>query len=272
MKKINEKMLNHISSEVSTLCYCWSLKLRAGKKFNFTECDCDLVIENEKFIANSGFNPTAVSSSSNLSVDNLEISGVLDHESISESALLSGEFDFAEIEIFIVNYNDIEAGKISVRKGWFGEVNFTNQRFTSEVRGLVQAFSKNIGDLYSPLCRASFCDNKCKLKKSDFSSKGIVTKIINNSSFVTDGIEGNRGNYTYGLVVFANGQKAEVKHYSRNVLELSLPIYKEIKVGDEFEIITGCDKSFSTCSAKYRNAINFRGEPHIPGMSEMFRF
>ena len=27
----------------------------------------------------------------------------------------------------------------------------------------------------------------------------------------------------------------------------------------------GCDKSFATCKAKFDNAVNFRGFPHLPG-------
>ena len=35
--------------------------------------------------------------------------------------------------------------------------------------------------------------------------------------------------------------------------------------GDTFSISAGCDKKFSTCKAKFANAINFRGFPHLPG-------
>ena len=36
-------------------------------------------------------------------------------------------------------------------------------------------------------------------------------------------------------------------------------------VGDGFRLIAGCDKTFETCKAKYANAANFRGFPHMPG-------
>ena len=35
--------------------------------------------------------------------------------------------------------------------------------------------------------------------------------------------------------------------------------------GDQFDIIAGCDKLFSTCKSKFSNALNFQGFPHIPG-------
>jgi len=35
--------------------------------------------------------------------------------------------------------------------------------------------------------------------------------------------------------------------------------------GDTFTLTAGCDKRFETCRAKFANALNFRGFPHMPG-------
>ena len=43
-------------------------------------------------------------------------------------------------------------------------------------------------------------------------------------------------------------------------------------VGDMVEIMEGCDKSFATCTARFANAANFRGEPHLPGMDLLTRY
>jgi uncharacterized phage protein (TIGR02218 family) len=43
-----------------------------------------------------------------------------------------------------------------------------------------------------------------------------------------------------------------------------LPISEPIQAGDKYSITAGCDKQFNTCVEKFNNAINFRGEPHIP--------
>ena len=42
-----------------------------------------------------------------------------------------------------------------------------------------------------------------------------------------------------------------------------------IAAGDTFNAVAGCDKTFETCVAKFNNAVNFRGEPHVPGMDKM---
>ena len=38
-----------------------------------------------------------------------------------------------------------------------------------------------------------------------------------------------------------------------------------IAPGDTFTVTAGCDKQFATCQAKFANAVNFRGFPHMPG-------
>jgi len=45
-----------------------------------------------------------------------------------------------------------------------------------------------------------------------------------------------------------------------------------IAVGDTFDITAGCDKRFETCKAKFANAANFRGFPHIPGQDTVIRY
>jgi hypothetical protein len=34
----------------------------------------------------------------------------------------------------------------------------------------------------------------------------------------------------------------------------------------------GCDKRLVTCSQRFANAVNFRGEPHVPGGDILTRF
>ena len=42
--------------------------------------------------------------------------------------------------------------------------------------------------------------------------------------------------------------------------------------GDRVELIEGCDKSLATCAGRFANALNFRGEPHLPGNDLLTRY
>jgi uncharacterized phage protein (TIGR02218 family) len=48
-------------------------------------------------------------------------------------------------------------------------------------------------------------------------------------------------------------------------IELWHPTAHAIAPGDSFTITAGCDKQRGTCKAKFANALNFRGFPHMPG-------
>ena len=39
--------------------------------------------------------------------------------------------------------------------------------------------------------------------------------------------------------------------------------------GDTYNAIAGCDKTIGTCASRFSNAVNFRGEPYVPGMDKM---
>jgi uncharacterized phage protein (TIGR02218 family) len=38
------------------------------------------------------------------------------------------------------------------------------------------------------------------------------------------------------------------------------------------EVIEGCDKAIATCAGRFGNALNFRGEPYLPGIDLLTRY
>ena len=42
--------------------------------------------------------------------------------------------------------------------------------------------------------------------------------------------------------------------------------------GDLVEIVQGCDKMLATCGGRFGNVLNFRGEPHLPGIDLLTRY
>jgi uncharacterized phage protein (TIGR02218 family) len=42
--------------------------------------------------------------------------------------------------------------------------------------------------------------------------------------------------------------------------------------GDRLMLYAGCDKRFETCQKRFDNALNFRGEPFVPGLDAMVRY
>jgi uncharacterized phage protein (TIGR02218 family) len=163
-RTVSTALQNHLAGELTTLATCWRVQRRDGVVFYFTDHDQAITFEGETYSATSGYDRTAVSGTAGFKVDELNLSGFFTDGSLEESEMRNGLFDFAEITIFIVNYNDLSMGNMILRRGNLGEVEITpNGQFRAELRGLTQRLSQNIGEKYQAECRADVGDTRCKI-------------------------------------------------------------------------------------------------------------
>ncbi len=273
MKTLSSGLQTHLQSETTTLATCWKLTRTDATVLGFTDHDRDLVVSGVTYKAATGFTPTAIASSDSLSVDNLDVEGMLASGSITDSDIVAGKYDFAEIEIFMVNWSDLSQGTLSLRKGWLGEVTFQHHQFVAEVRGLSQRLSATIGQVYSPTCRAQFGDSRCGIALAAHTVSGTIVSIQNNQVITDTSRTESSGVFTYGKITFTSGQclglSSEVKEYQTGILTLIAPMPQLLQAGDQYSLVKGCDKLFATCKGTYNNALNFRGEPHVPGLDRM---
>ncbi|MEM7616754.1 MAG: DUF2163 domain-containing protein [Pseudomonadota bacterium] len=274
MKNISINLQNHLNSEVTNIATCWKLTRLDNVIQAFTSHDQDIIFEGVTYQANSGFTPSDISNNYDIEADNLQIEGVIDSVNITEQDINNGVYDFAAIEIFAVNYADLTQGRVLLKTGKISDIEMRDGNFSAEIRGLSDRLSQNIGQIYSPLCRANLGDNKCQVNlASNYSFSDVVSNITSKSVFYETNLNQNNSYFNFGKVTFTsglnNGLAMEVKSYQDGKIELFLPMPYDINIGDSFDIITGCDKKITTCAQKFNNAINFRGEPHVPGTDKM---
>ncbi|MCC7260039.1 MAG: DUF2163 domain-containing protein, partial [Alphaproteobacteria bacterium] len=272
-KSISAALQGHLAGEVTTLATCWKLTRTDSTVLGFTDHTEHLLFESVNYLASAGFTPSAVHTSADLAVDNLELEGVLDADAIAEEDVMAGLYDFAEIEIFMVNYADLSQGALKLRRGNLGEVTLKGGQFVAEVRGLAQRLSQTLGALYSPLCRAKLGDGRCGVDMGSHTETGSVTSVTSNQIFVDTARTEADGYFDFGKVTFTSGDNEglsmEVKQFSSGRITLVLPMPYAIGIGDDYSIEAGCDKTLGTCIGRFSNAVNFRGEPHVPGIDRM---
>lgn len=273
---VSAPLQSHLEGETTTLATCWKATLKKGTVYGFTDHTRDLVVSGVTYQASTGYTPSSIASNDQLSVDNLEVEGMLSDSSIAEVDIFAGLWDYAEIEIFQVNYMDLTQGILGQRKGWLGEVRSGKTVFHAEMRGLFQKLQQNIGELSSPSCRAKLGDTRCSKDLTAFTFTGTVATTSSARQFTDASLTQADGYFEYGELTWTGGLNAglvmEVKSYTVGAVLLQLPMPYALQVGDTFTIIAGCAKRLQEdCKTKFNNVINFRGEPYVPGVDKLYR-
>jgi uncharacterized ferritin-like protein (DUF455 family) len=62
-------------------------------------------------------------------------------------------------------------------RGWLGEVSLGRNAFSAELRGLTQAYSRTIGELVSPSCRAVLGDARCGVTMGPYTVTGTIDSV-----------------------------------------------------------------------------------------------
>ena len=275
MKSLPPSLQSHLATGATTLAWCWRVTRGDGAVLGFTDHDRDLTFDSTTFEAATGFTASEIKDALGLSVDNLEVSSALNSDQLNADDLAAGLYDDAAVEIWRVNWQDTDQ-RVLMRAGSLGEVRRAGTAFSAEVRGLAHYLQQPKGRLFQSGCDADLGDTRCGVDLDDPTFRGTGTTIAASSLrlFTASGLDAfAAGWFTRGLVTFTSGANAgraqEVKRHALSgataTLELWQPMALPIEAGDTFTITAGCDKQFATCRAKFANAANFRGFPHMPG-------
>lgn len=270
MKSISAALKAHYAQGTTTLATCWKATLSNGTVIGATSLDEAIIYDGVLYSSTRGYTASDIESSSDLNPDNLEIEGVLGSPAISDEDIHSGLWDYAEVEIFEVNYKDLSQGKNILRVGRLGEVRGGRHKFVAELRGMMQAYSRVIGRIVTADCTADYGDARCKIDlstKTIYSVVGAVedNRIIRdlNRTEADDWFTGGKLTFTSGA---NTGRSMEIIRSGAGFLELTHPLYDPIEPGDEYSAYIGCLKRFhEDCIEKHNNGLNFRGFPDLPG-------
>ncbi len=274
-----DELVSHLQSGATTTCRTWQVTRRDGNVYGFTDHDLDLEFDGTRFKANSGLTAGALQKSTGLAVDNTEVIGSLSDAAISETDLMAGRFDGADVVTWLVNWKEVEQRTIRFR-GTFGEIQISNGTFRVELRGLTEAMNQAGGRIYHASCSAILGDRECRfdLSQPEFSVESVIKKIgkagqyflPSQPGFSDHWFEWGRAHILSGK---AEGMLAVVKvdrefdGFRRIELMVDFDLIPD--VGDEIQVLAGCDKMGGTCRTKFNNFLNFRGFPHIPGTDWM---
>ncbi|PWB83585.1 MAG: beta tubulin [Methylocystaceae bacterium] len=281
MRSVSSSMQAKLDASVSTFCNCWRLSRKDGTVMGFTDHDRDLSFSAVTFRAASGLTATQVEASVGLGAGSGEILGALQSDGLVESDLANGLYDGASIEVWLVDWSDVE-DRLLIDVATIGEVKRSEFAFAAELRSLAHLFDQQRGNSFQRSCSADLGDARCKfdLTAAGFHTTGVVVAqrgggIIVDlvSIFDDDFFTGGRLSFTSGADA---GARATIKSHRRAGAQARLTLWTEpsgaIAPGDGVEIVAGCDKTAASCERKFSNIVNFRGFPHMPGNDRVIAY
>ena len=120
MKSLPPALQAHLDEGATTLAWCWRIARADGVRFGFTDHDRGLSFDGTDFEPESGLTASEVRSGSDLSIDAQDAEGVLSSDRITETDILDGRWDAAQVEVWRVNWSD-PAQRVLMRRGAIGQ-------------------------------------------------------------------------------------------------------------------------------------------------------
>lgn len=295
--------------DLSVLCYaapCLTRRAQVifvrrsdGVVKGFTTFDRDLVYLGITCSACASFLPSASESSAEIGgVSNMQMTGVISLDGISEFDLEAGLYDGAFFEVWEVPWDSTVVdpqAPFRVLAGWTGNVSQGQSNYKAEVLGPGARLNQlPLINVLSPVCRWKFADPlTCGVDGlSDEALKlagQVVTKASGRGQFYATGMstpsptsphtwfaQGGTVRWLTGRNAGALCEVAQVNFVNESgpVESVVLPTDGLVTLwqqapfiparGDTFDLLPGCPHNAGACKG-YANFVNFGGFDRVPG-------
>lgn len=260
-----------MSGELSSWAICWRIVRGDGVAIGLTGHDRDLEIGGLTYRAAPGMVPSAIERSDGVDADMMEVAGALTAAAITEADLIAGRWDGADVRIFATDWTAPGVVTAELGTGSLGAVSIQGGGFTASLRGPGAVLDGAANETTSPDCRAELGDRRCRVPMAG--RRRMVRVLAVDDADVTIDTVGLFGGGRIRWLTGANsGLDGVVLAAAGAVLTLREPPAYLPAPGDRAEVSEGCDKTLATCRTRFANAVNFRGEPFLPGIDLLTRY
>lgn len=266
-----------LAAELTRLAICWQIVREDGIALGFTTHDRALSIAGLRYESAPGMVPSAIVNTDSIEIDTMEVAGALTAGAMTAADLGAGRFDGATVRLFMVDWQNpgsghhlLAAGKLGTMQAGTGP----DAGFSATLQGPTMALAQLHIETFSPECRAELGDRRCRVAMRGRTLRSRV-QSADGEHVAVDAIDvANAADYAAGAIRVLGGPMAGIDRriIATNGPTLLLDEPLAIAAGTLVEVREGCDKQIATCVNRFENALNFRGEPHVPGGDVLMRF
>lgn len=161
-KSVSAALLADIQKNATRLAVCLEIKRKDGNVLRLTNHDQAITLEGNRFRQDVPFSLSAIDTDSSLGVDTTELSFFCDGEVFELDHFRRGLYEYAEVRIFLVDFTAPLDGQMSLRKGWFGNIEWTENRVVKvTITGMLKILDFVVGRTVQPSCDADLGDARC---------------------------------------------------------------------------------------------------------------
>lgn len=264
--------------------------------YGVTTLNRDVEYGGVTYLAAVGMMPSAVAFNGSMSIDNAEATSLMPEYDvpISEADIRAGVYDYAEFELFLLNYEDLTMGHLTLQEGTIGQVSIdaNGLSFVNELRGLSAQLKQSVCEKDSLTCRAIYGSQPlgsatpgpiqrfpCGKDATAQLVSGTVEEVglENTLTFKLAGVTLVADELNPGMVMFTSGLNAgrtlEVESNTTDGwITLRFEAMFPIAPDDDLVYRSDCNKvardTDKGCAAPHHWGtewpLHFRGEPDIP--------
>ena len=252
----------------------WRVQRKDGVTLGFTSHDRDLRFDGVLHRAAPGMVPSAILRSADLAPDSAEVQGALSHDCLVAADLAAGRFDGAAVEIGVADWETLE--RAVLYRGEIGDVAEEAGAFGAELRSAKAGLEADLVPRTSPTCRACFAGPGCTLSAARFTHEAVLEAVDFGANRVTFAGGPPAADMRDGSVRWVDGPQAgltmQVMSADEAGLVLDVALDSALAAGTRALLREGCDHTLQTCAQRFGNAVNFRGEPFLPGNDLVARY
>ncbi|MCJ8191782.1 DUF2163 domain-containing protein [Sphingomicrobium aestuariivivum] len=264
--------MSMLDAAVTNLAICWCVERSDGAGLGLTGHDAMLVHDGRRFEPGGAILPHRVRRSNTKGAGSEDVGGAVSNAALSRADLSAGRWDGACVELFTLDWAS-PSGKLTLVQGAMGAVECVGQEFEANLSTTFAKLEAPAGPQTSPLCRAALGDRKCRV---NLAGRKVAAVVVDAQDVEVTVDRGQLEGFAFGQLRWLDGpnrglRSAILSAADDRLVLRELPAVSPV-AGERVELVEGCDKTFATCSSRFSNAVNFRGEPHLPGADILSRY
>jgi uncharacterized phage protein (TIGR02218 family) len=187
-------------------------------------------------------------------------------------AAWQGQLDGALLQLeraFMPNYGDTSPGTVVLFAGRISDIDCSRTGIDIKCRSHLELLNIQMPRrLWQSACTHVFGDAMCQFDRSSLQATFSAAAGSTQAQIATTISPSPPNLYIQGTIIGVTGENAGSSRTIANMdggwVYVKLAFLSSVVVGDQFQLLPGCDRTIATCTNVFNNSIHFGGFPFIP--------